>query len=111
MPRRMENARGRRKPLAPPVSVSPVMSKAGTCQTQNARSCSPPPLRLSPRAGIALPRRSSMIAAVDGPAASGKGTLASGLARHYRLPRLDTGLLYRAVGLAVAGKEDRPDLE
>jgi cytidylate kinase len=42
-----------------------------------------------------------MIIAVDGPAASGKGTLASGLARHYRLPHLDTGLLYRAVGLAV----------
>ena len=43
-----------------------------------------------------------MIVAVDGPAASGKGTLAAGLARHYRLPHLDTGLLYRAVGVAVA---------
>jgi cytidylate kinase len=42
-----------------------------------------------------------MIIAVDGPAASGKGTLAMGLARHYGLPHLDTGLLYRAVGLAV----------
>lgn len=42
-----------------------------------------------------------MIIAVDGPAASGKGTLARGLARHYRLPHLDTGLLYRAVGLAA----------
>ncbi|HTM78376.1 MAG TPA: (d)CMP kinase, partial [Devosia sp.] len=50
-----------------------------------------------------------MIIAVDGPAASGKGTLASGLARHYRLPYLDTGLLYRAVGLAVADHEDAPD--
>lgn len=49
-----------------------------------------------------------MIIAVDGPAASGKGTLASGLARHYRLPHLDTGLLYRAVGRAVAGIEDGP---
>ena len=39
-----------------------------------------------------------MIIAVDGPAASGKGTLAQGLARHYRLPHLDTGLLYRAAG-------------
>ncbi|MEI9851357.1 MAG: (d)CMP kinase [Sphingomonas sp.] len=38
-----------------------------------------------------------MIIAVDGPAASGKGTLARALARHYRLPHLDTGLLYRAV--------------
>jgi len=43
-----------------------------------------------------------MIIAVDGPAASGKGTLAAGLARHYRLPHLDTGLLYRAVGRATA---------
>ncbi|HEX4296508.1 MAG TPA: (d)CMP kinase [Devosia sp.] len=42
-----------------------------------------------------------MIIAVDGPAASGKGTLAAGLAAHYRLPHLDTGLLYRAVGLAA----------
>lgn len=52
-----------------------------------------------------------MIIAVDGPAASGKGTLAAGLARHYGLPHLDTGLLYRAVGHAVAGLEDRPDFE
>jgi cytidylate kinase len=42
-----------------------------------------------------------MIIAVDGPAASGKGTLAQGLARHYGLPHLDTGLLYRAVGTRV----------
>ena len=39
-----------------------------------------------------------MIIAVDGTAASGKGTLARRLAGHYRLPHLDTGLLYRAVG-------------
>jgi cytidylate kinase len=39
-----------------------------------------------------------MIIAVDGTAASGKGTLARRLAAHYRLPYLDTGLLYRAVG-------------
>jgi cytidylate kinase len=42
-----------------------------------------------------------MIIAVDGPAASGKGTIARALARHYGLPHLDTGLLYRAVGIAV----------
>ena len=42
-----------------------------------------------------------MIVAVDGPAASGKGTIAKALARHYGLPHLDTGLLYRAVGIAV----------
>jgi cytidylate kinase len=39
-----------------------------------------------------------MIIAVDGPTASGKGTIAAALARHFGLPLLDTGLLYRAVG-------------
>jgi cytidylate kinase len=38
---------------------------------------------------------------VDGPAASGKGTVAQGLAHEYGLPYLDSGLLYRAVGAAV----------
>jgi cytidylate kinase len=52
-----------------------------------------------------------MIIAVDGPAASGKGTLAMGLARHYGLPHLDTGLLYRAVGRAVRDHADAPDFE
>ncbi|OEO29518.1 cytidylate kinase [Devosia insulae DS-56] len=52
-----------------------------------------------------------MIIAVDGPAASGKGTLAAGLARHYGLPHLDTGLLYRAVGLAVADHLGKSDFE
>lgn len=42
-----------------------------------------------------------LIIAVDGPAASGKGTIAARLARAYGLPHLDTGLLYRAVGLGV----------
>ena len=43
----------------------------------------------------------SLLIAVDGPAASGKGTVASRLARHYGLPYLDTGLLYRAVGVGA----------
>lgn len=42
-----------------------------------------------------------MIVTVDGPAASGKGTLARRLAAHYRLPHLDTGLLYRGVGFLM----------
>lgn len=42
-----------------------------------------------------------MIIAVDGPAASGKGTIARALARQYNLPHLDTGLLYRAVSATV----------
>jgi cytidylate kinase len=43
----------------------------------------------------------SFIIAVDGPAASGKGTIAARLAELYGLPHLDTGLLYRAVGVGV----------
>ncbi|WP_309603120.1 (d)CMP kinase [Sphingomonas sp.] len=39
------------------------------------------------------------VIAVDGPAASGKGTIARALADHYGLPHMDTGLLYRAVAL------------
>jgi CMP/dCMP kinase len=42
-----------------------------------------------------------MVIAIDGPAASGKGTLAARLAAHYGLPHLDTGLLYRAVARAL----------
>ena len=42
-----------------------------------------------------------MIIAVDGPAASGKGTVSRRLAAHYGLQHLDTGLLYRAVAKAV----------
>ncbi|WP_164157154.1 (d)CMP kinase [Sandarakinorhabdus rubra] len=42
-----------------------------------------------------------LVIAVDGPAASGKGTIAKALARHYGLPHMDTGKLYRACGLAV----------
>ena len=50
-----------------------------------------------------------MIIAVDGPAASGKGTIARALAAHYRLPHLDTGLLYRAVGVATVRAGGDPD--
>jgi CMP/dCMP kinase len=42
-----------------------------------------------------------MIIAIDGPTASGKGTISKALAAHYGLPLLDTGLLYRAVGRQV----------
>lgn len=52
-----------------------------------------------------------MIIAVDGPAASGKGTIAKALARHYGLPHLDTGLLYRAVAWAVRQMELDPTIE
>lgn len=54
-----------------------------------------------------------MIIAVDGPTASGKGTIAKALAAHFGLPHLDTGLLYRAVGRQVqqaGGNPDDPDV-
>jgi cytidylate kinase len=52
----------------------------------------------------------NFVIAVDGTAASGKGTIAGKLAAHYGLPHLDTGLLYRAVGQAVqAGGGDLDD--
>ena len=49
-----------------------------------------------------------MIIAVDGPAASGKGTLGKKLAAHYGLRHLDTGLLYRAVAKAVLDAGHKP---
>ena len=52
-----------------------------------------------------------MIIAVDGPTASGKGTVSKELAKHFGLPFLDTGLLYRAVGWTLreqGGDADNP---
>lgn len=50
-----------------------------------------------------------MIIAIDGPAASGKGTIGKRLAAHYGLRHLDTGLLYRAVAKAVLDGGHKPD--
>ena len=50
-----------------------------------------------------------MIIAVDGPTASGKGTIAKALAEHFGLPHLDTGLLYRAVGYQCARDGGEPN--
>ena len=50
-----------------------------------------------------------MIIAVDGPTASGKGTIAKALAAHFGLPHLDTGLLYRAAGRQVFLDGGDPD--
>ncbi|GJE60815.1 Cytidylate kinase [Methylobacterium trifolii] len=50
---------------------------------------------------LPMPLPTTMVIAIDGPAASGKGTLAKRLAQHYGLPHLDTGLLYRAVALTL----------
>ena len=49
------------------------------------------------------------VIAVDGPAASGKGTIATRLGREFGLPVLDTGLLYRAVGVLTARAGGNPD--
>lgn len=50
-----------------------------------------------------------MIIAVDGSAASGKGTLAKRLARHFDLAHLDTGSLYRALGLQLVKQGANPE--
>ncbi|MDQ4087395.1 MAG: (d)CMP kinase, partial [Pseudomonadota bacterium] len=52
-----------------------------------------------------------MIIAVDGPAASGKGTIARALARHLGLPHMDTGLLYRAAALNLLAMGGDPESE
>ena len=49
--------------------------------------------------------------AVDGPAASGKGTIARALANHFGLPHMDTGLLYRAVALKLWRWGGDPNIE
>lgn len=50
-----------------------------------------------------------MIIAIDGPAASGKGTIARRLADHYGLSHLDTGLLYRATARVLLDRGERLD--
>jgi cytidylate kinase len=52
-----------------------------------------------------------MIIAVDGPAASGKGTIAREIAAHFGLPHMDTGLLYRAAALNLLEMGGDPDSE
>jgi cytidylate kinase len=52
-----------------------------------------------------------MIIAVDGPAASGKGTIARALAERFALPYMDTGLLYRAAALNLLGLGGDPESE
>ena len=46
----------------------------------------------------------ALVIAIDGPAAAGKGTIATRLADHFLLPHLDTGLLYRAIGRIMADR-------
>ena len=52
-----------------------------------------------------------MIIAVDGPAASGKGTIARALAAHFGLPHMDTGLLYRATAINLMEMGGDPESE
>ena len=61
--------------------------------------------------GKPLSKARAMIIAVDGPAASGKGTVARALASHFGLPHLDTGLLYRAVALNLLRWGGDPESE
>ena len=60
---------------------------------------------------VLLSGRDRLLIAIDGPAASGKGTLARRIAAHFQLPWLDTGLLYRAVARdVVASGADLEDV-
>ena len=53
----------------------------------------------------------AIVIAVDGPAASGKGTIARALAAHFDLPHMDSGLLYRAVALNLLQTGGDPESE
>lgn len=66
---------------------------------------------MTPQDALALVASRPLVIAIDGPAASGKGTLARRLAAHYGLPHLDTGLLYRATALALVDADKRLDDE
>ena len=52
-----------------------------------------------------------LVIAVDGPAASGKGTIARALAAHFGLPHMDTGMLYRAVAVSLTRFGGDPAVE
>ena len=58
-----------------------------------------------------MPRSANLVIAVDGPAASGKGTIARALAAHFDLPHMDTGTLYRAVALNLLRWGGDPESE
>jgi cytidylate kinase len=71
-----------------------------------------PMIATSIQAGVLRPNVPRRVIAIDGPAASGKGTLARRIAEHYGYAYLDTGSLYRAVGLRmVKNKLDPADRE
>lgn len=53
------------------------------------------------KAGVMNSQPTNLVIAVDGPAASGKGTVSKALAKHYGLPHMDTGMLYRSVALSL----------
>jgi CMP/dCMP kinase len=81
-------------------------AKAGTRSRSPQTAFHDAALRLSGE-----PMTENRIIAVDGPAASGKGTIARALARHFGFPHLDTGLLYRAVGLNLLRWGGDPESE
>lgn len=65
----------------------------------------------SPPADLPPAVARTIVIAVDGPAASGKGTIARALAKHFGLPHMDTGLLYRAVAVSLTRFGGDPGVE
>jgi cytidylate kinase len=65
--------------------------------------------RDAPISSLQPPAPPPFIIAIDGPSASGKGTIARKLAAHFGFAYLDTGLLYRAVGIAVMRSGGDPE--
>lgn len=96
MPREHENDQAR----------CPVVSGAAAWYGIPIRRTARGRRRMSATENHADKRSRSIVIAVDGPAAAGKGTLARGLARRLGYAYLDTGLLYRAVGHKAAASGD-----
>src|SRR5262249_29208815 len=88
------------------AGVSELRQPRGVPDAQYFHRRTTPATRAQPFALCEEVVRCLMIIAIDGPAASGKGTLGKRLAAHFGLRHLDTGLIYRAVAhnLEVAGE-------
>ncbi|KAF8071020.1 cmk [Scenedesmus sp. PABB004] len=110
LPRARGRALSTSSPPSPSAASAPAMAAAGARGGGTALAAAAARqrrrlLRAPPPADAPAPRRARagapLVVAIDGPAASGKGTIAKRLASEFGLAHLDTGLLYRGVGWAA----------